>query len=146
MSFPACEPTDKYVYFKTSAPNDFVIEDATTPADVTFHKDAYQKGNPSKHGWIYRGTGMKNPKQCAVFCASVKNCVAWSSPRYHPGGKATGGCKIFSSKDGKSTDIEYYDTITSEMNNGQKPRNPAFYQSPLHTPLWISGERGCYGK
>ena len=89
---------------------------------------------------------MKNPKQCAVFCASVKNCVAWSSPRYHPGGKATGGCKIFSSKDGKSTDIEYYDTTTSEMNNGQKPRNPAFYQSPLHTPLWISGERGCYGK
>ena len=138
----ACEPSDKYLYFEKSAPNAFVIEDANTPADVTFEKDDYDEGHAWKNGWIYRGEGMKNPKQCAMFCASVPNCKAWSALRYYPGGKAWGGCKIFSSKDGYSTDLEVY-----KMANFWVGANHHFwYESHMKTPMWISGERGCYGE
>ena len=85
---------------------------------------------------------MKNPKQCAMFCASVPNCKAWSALRYYPGGKAWGGCKIFSSKDGYSTDLEVY-----KMANFWVGANHHFwYESHMKTPMWISGERGCYGE
>ena len=60
----------------------------------------------------------------------------------HTGGKAWGGCKIFSSKDGYSTDLEVY----KMTNFWSGAVNPIWYQSFLNTPLWISGERGCYGK
>ena len=133
--FSACEPTRDYAYFKKSAPNDFIIEDAVMPAGVTFQKMAWKDGWSNQHGWVYRGDPVNNPRKCAVFCASVPNCVAWSSavqaphPTLYPE-----GCKIFSSKAGYSTDVE----VWNENNNNLR-------MSKFNTPFWMSGERGCYG-
>ena len=109
--FSACEATRDYAYFKTSAPNDFIIEDgAQYMPGVTFTKMNWIEGDIRKLGWVYRGAPVDNPKKCAVFCSKVPNCVAWSAighatpePRTFPE-----GCKIFSSKAGFSTDVEFW--------------------------------------
>ena len=106
----ACEATRDYAYFKTSAPNDFIIEDgAQYMPGVTFTKMSWVEGNIAAHGWVYRGAPVDNPKKCAAFCSKVPNCVAWSAIGHAtPGTTFPEGCKIFSSKAGFSTDVEFW--------------------------------------
>ena len=134
--FSACEATRDYAYFKTSAPNDFIIEDgAQYMPGVTFTKMNWIEGNIANPGWVYRGAPVDNPRKCAVFCSKVPNCVAWSAPGHatHLAASYPEGCKIFSSKAGLTTDTEWW-------NQGK------VYFSEWETSMWMSGERGCYGK
>jgi len=92
----ACEPTRDYMYFAPSDPSANLL-----------------LSNPSR----------LSVRECAILCTSHPTCVGWTA-RTKP--NTANGCKLFTSKAGKSEDVEY--------------TNP----SGKKTPMWISGERGCF--
>ena len=77
-------------------------------------------------GTIYRARPTPlTVKECGTICNMNPTCVAWSARTLRG---VRDGCKLFNSKDGYNEDVEYWTTAKAKV------------------PVWMSGEKGCFGK